>query len=52
MGADTFEINAPLSKALFGFGDAVCVPVVSWLARHYLNPLAAEIEKAVDSEAV
>ncbi len=39
MGADEFVINASLNKALFGFGDAVCVPVISWIARHYLNPL-------------
>lgn len=27
------------NRALFGFGDAVCVPVVSWLAKRYLLPL-------------
>lgn len=27
------------SKALFGFGDAVCVPVIAWIAREYLVPL-------------
>lgn len=40
MGADDFRIETSLNKALFGFGDAVCVPVISWLARNYLNPLA------------
>lgn len=35
---DDFRIDAPLNKALFGFGDAVCVPVVAWIARHYLLP--------------
>jgi DNA (cytosine-5)-methyltransferase 1 len=30
------------NKAMFGFGDAVCVPVVAWLARHYLVPLLGE----------
>jgi DNA (cytosine-5)-methyltransferase 1 len=43
MGADDFVIKADLNKALFGFGDAVCVPVVAWIARHYLNPLVGEI---------
>lgn len=43
MGADDFVIKADLNKALFGFGDAVCVPVVAWIARHYLNPLAEEM---------
>lgn len=28
------------AQALFGFGDAVCVPVVAWLARHALVPAA------------
>ena len=27
------------ANALFGFGDAVCVPVVSWIAENYLVPL-------------
>ncbi len=37
MGADDFPITVPANQALFGFGDAVCVPVIEWLARHYLN---------------
>jgi DNA (cytosine-5)-methyltransferase 1 len=37
---DAYEIKVPLNQALFGFGDAVCVPVVEWLARHYLLPAA------------
>ncbi len=28
------------NQARFGFGDAVCVPVVEWIAREYLTPLA------------
>jgi DNA (cytosine-5)-methyltransferase 1 len=43
MGADDFQINTSLNKALFGFGDAVCVPVITWLARNYLDPLLEEI---------
>lgn len=39
MGADDFKITAPLNQALFGFGDAVCVPVIAWVAQHYLNPV-------------
>ncbi len=42
MGAQGFRINAPLNKALFGFGDAVCVPVISWIAKHYLNKILEE----------
>ena len=39
MGADGFNIRVPLNQALFGFGDAVCVPVVEWIARNYLTPV-------------
>lgn len=39
MGAGDFKLNVPLNQALFGFGDAVCVPVIQWIARHYLNPV-------------
>lgn len=27
-------------QALTGFGDAVCVPAIAWIAKHILNPLA------------
>jgi DNA (cytosine-5)-methyltransferase 1 len=37
MGADDFIIDVPLNQALFGFGDAVCVPVIRWIAKNYLN---------------
>ncbi len=43
MGADDFSINVDLNKALFGFGDAVCVPVIEWLARNYLDRLLEEM---------
>jgi DNA-methyltransferase (dcm) len=42
MGADDFTLKAPLNQALFGFGDAVCVPVIEWIARHYLDPVWTE----------
>lgn len=35
---DDFRINVPLNQALFGFGDAVCVPVVEWIIEHGLWP--------------
>ncbi|MGI8586483.1 MAG: DNA cytosine methyltransferase [Chloroflexia bacterium] len=44
MGADDYRIAVPSNQALFGFGDAVCVPVIEWIAEHYLNPLVAELE--------
>lgn len=37
MGADDFTITVSLNQALFGFGDAVCVPVIEWVAQNYLN---------------
>jgi DNA (cytosine-5)-methyltransferase 1 len=39
-GAGDFPIKVPERQALFGFGDAVCVPVIEWLDRHLLSPLA------------
>ncbi|NUQ25513.1 MAG: DNA (cytosine-5-)-methyltransferase [Saprospiraceae bacterium] len=43
MGADEYVISGNINQALFGFGDAVCVPVVTWIGENYLNPLLAEI---------
>jgi len=40
---DDYVINVPLNQALFGFGDAVCVPAVAWIAKNYLTPLATEL---------
>jgi DNA (cytosine-5)-methyltransferase 1 len=40
MGAGDYNLaGARINQALFGFGDAVAVPVVAWLAKHYLMPL-------------
>jgi DNA (cytosine-5)-methyltransferase 1 len=39
MGADDFTLKVPLNQALFGFGDAVCVSVIEWITRNYLNPI-------------
>ncbi len=47
MGADEFTITTPLNQALFGFGDAVCVPVIAWIAKHYLNPVVTELMHGV-----
>lgn len=43
MGADDFKIEAVNNQALFGFGDAVCVPAVRWIAENYLNPVLEEL---------
>lgn len=46
MGATGFKIPSSLSlnQALFGFGDAVCVPVLEWLGAQYFNSLLEEFE--------
>ena len=39
-GAPNYRLTrATHSQALFGLGDAVCVPVVAWIAQAYLRPL-------------
>ncbi len=38
---DSYRIDVPLNQALFGFGDAVCVPAVEWIVKHYLTPIAS-----------
>jgi len=51
MGAPDYSLDgARTNQALFGFGDAVAVPAVEWLARHYLMPLVKG-EMAVASTA-
>ena len=36
---DWYQINVPANQALFGFGDAVCVPAIEWIAEHVLKRL-------------
>ena len=36
---DFFPIHVDDVPALTGFGDAVCVPVIEWIAHNVLNPL-------------
>jgi DNA (cytosine-5)-methyltransferase 1 len=43
MGAPDYTIHVPANQALFGFGDAVCVPVIEWIVDHYLTPLCNEL---------
>lgn len=49
MGAPSFVLAERGSQTLFGFGDAVCVPLVRWLCEHYL---ALEARAAVPLAAV
>lgn len=36
-GAADYKITVPYTQALFGFGDAVCVPAVEWVIRNTVN---------------
>ncbi|MEV1067322.1 DNA cytosine methyltransferase [Streptomyces sp. NPDC050263] len=39
MGAPKYTLPEKRNQAIMGFGDAVCVDAVAWLAEHYLQPL-------------
>lgn len=42
-GCDDFAFDAGReSDAMFALGDAVCVPVIAWIAREYLVPMLGE----------
>jgi len=36
---DNYPINVNGIQAMTGFGDAVCVPVITWIGNNVLNPL-------------
>jgi DNA (cytosine-5)-methyltransferase 1 len=38
-GADHFPLVEKKNQNLFGFGDAVCVPVIEWIDNHILTPI-------------
>jgi len=42
MGADGYRLSCTTNQALFGFGDAVCVDAIAWLAKHALMPILAK----------
>jgi DNA (cytosine-5)-methyltransferase 1 len=43
-GADDFPLVGTTNQQLFGFGDAVCVPVIKWIDDRVLTPIAASLE--------
>lgn len=48
--SDEFTFRSVSStQAMFGFGDAVCVPVIEWIATEYLRPLLTGEDAAVHS---
>jgi DNA (cytosine-5)-methyltransferase 1 len=40
---DRYPITVPTNQALFGFGDAVCVPAITWIAEKYLNVVVTQL---------
>jgi len=54
MGASEYPIakNISLNTVLFGFGDAVCVPVIEWIAKNYLNPLFDELNRTMKASQI
>lgn len=52
MGAGDFKITVSLNQALFGFGDAVCVPVIRWIAENYLTPVWKELHDYEGTNAI
>ncbi len=40
---DDYPLPERVNQALTGFGDAVCVPVITWIGENILNPLAAKL---------
>ncbi len=43
---DSYPLPSQLNQALTGFGDAVCVPVITWIAERILNPLARSFQES------
>lgn len=42
---DNYPLPLQINQALTGFGDAVCVPVIVWIAENILNPLAKSFQE-------
>jgi DNA (cytosine-5)-methyltransferase 1 len=50
MGANDFILHPSITpnQALFGFGDAVCVPALKWIGDNYFNTLAGVSAPSAD----
>lgn len=42
---EEYPIPSQINQALTGFGDAVCVPVIVWIAENILNPLTKSLRE-------
>lgn len=38
---ESYILGETPGATLFGFGDAVCVPAVRWVAKNFANPFIA-----------
>jgi DNA (cytosine-5)-methyltransferase 1 len=43
---DNYPIPLQVNQALTGFGDAVCVPAIAWIAGNVLNPLTRSFQES------
>jgi len=43
-GAEDFPLVGGVNQQLFGFGDAVCVPAITWIAQKVLNPIVQNLD--------
>jgi DNA (cytosine-5)-methyltransferase 1 len=50
-GAPHFALPKNTIEGLFGFGDAVCVPVIRWLDDNVLTPLFEDISRSMSLPA-
>jgi len=44
---DNYPLPKNVNQALTGFGDAVCVPVITWIAENMLAQLVEELENVL-----
>lgn len=49
-GCPEYPINVDRNEALWGFGDAVCVPVISWIANNVLSQLFPSLNGLHESQ--
>lgn len=47
---DSYTLPASYNEGYHVMGDAVVVPVVSWLERHLLRPLAEVVEVQIEAQ--
>ena len=51
-GAEDFLLDGDKMQLLFGFGDAVCVPVIRWIDAQVLTPIFNEAAALIQGESL